>query len=597
MNNRGGKAMGKIRYSVVLCIIFVRLFAQGGGNLIDLGSSGDNYINCGAPASLEISTAVTVELWIYPTSFDAVANEVYAKFGSSRSCGASTEYMSHSIELRNGMVFYRISHNGVSPDDKTGSTLSLNTWYHLVLCFVDDTLKGYINGKLDGSWSSIGSIYTSQSIPFLIGDYYYCTYPFRGKIDEVRVWNATLSETTIRNWMHKEVTSSHPNYSSNLKGYWKLNESSGMTAYDASGNSADGTLVNACTWAVSTAPLGNEGAYVNTTDQTSVGPSGGQIKVTITSTPGDANNLGVYQFGSVSGEPVTGETYPGGIDKRSNIVWGITERGSVTANLVFDYSNVGGIGDPSTIKLLKRTDASSTTWDEVTVSSRDNNTRTITVEAVTSFSEFALGAGSDNSLPVTFSSFSAKIVSDGVALSWATESELENLGFNIYRKSVGVDFILIADFRNHSELKGHGSATEANHYLITDHSVTPGMTYAYLLSDVNYAGIEKKHTDQTVTVTIPASQTAIAEDFRLGDVYPNPFNAVFTIPLTLGKPAPVKLTLCDLNGKVVKVISDGVKPAGEYRIAVDCRELSSGIYFLHSTILEVKKTTKMVLIK
>ncbi|MBU0711248.1 T9SS type A sorting domain-containing protein [bacterium] len=123
------------------------------------------------------------------------------------------------------------------------------------------------------------------------------------------------------------------------------------------------------------------------------------------------------------------------------------------------------------------------------------------------------------------------------------------------------------------------------------------MTYTYLLSDVNYAGIEKKHTDKTTTVTIPASQTAIAEDFRLGDVYPNPFNAVFTIPLTLGKSVPVKLTLCDLSGKVIKVISDGVKPAGEYRIAVDCRELSSGIYLIQSTIQESKKTMKVILIK
>jgi len=586
----------KIKMMVLLFTLFtVQVFAQGGGNLIDFGSSGDNYINCGSPESLEISAALTVEVWIYPTTFNE-ANEVYAKIGGNKSGSYSGQYYSHAIELRNGTIWYRISHNGISLVDVSGSTLTTNKWYHLVLTFDGTYMTGYVNGQQDARYSTPGTIYTSTSNPFLIGSYMYYPWPFRGKIDEVRVWNTALSESTIRDWMYKEVTGSHPNYS-NLKGHWKLNETSGTTAEDASGNSATGTLVNICSWTASTAPLGSDGAFVNTQTQTNVGPSGGQVKVTITSTPGDANNLGVYQYGSVTGDPVTGETYPGGIDKRSNIVWGVTERGTVTANLVFDYSNVGGIGDPSTIKLMKRTDASSTTWTEVTLSSRDDVNKTLTVTGATEFSEFALGAGSDNSLPVTLSNFSAKVISSGVALNWSTESEIENLGFNIYRKSGGEDFNLIVDYRNESELEGYGSTTEKHDYQFTDNAIQPGITYTYLLSDVNYAGAEKKHTDKTATITIPANQPGIAEGFHLGEVYPNPFNATFTIPLTLGKSFPVKITLCDLNGKVVKVIENGIKPAGEYRIAVDCREMSSGIYLLQSNIKESKKTLKVVLIK
>jgi len=203
----------------------------------------------------------------------------------------------------------------------------------------------------------------------------------------------------------------------------------------------------------------------------------------------------------------------------------------------------------------------------------------------------------DGSLPVTLSNFSAKVISSGVALNWSTESEIENLGFNIYRKSGGEDFNLIVDYRNESELEGYGSTTEKHDYQFTDNAIQLGMTYTYLLSDVNYAGVEKKHTNKTATVTIPANQPGIAEGFHLGNVYPNPFNATFTIPLTLGKSSPVKITLCDLNGKVVKEITDGIKPAGEYRIPVDCRNLSSGIYLLQSKIQESKKTMKVVLVK
>jgi len=249
---------------VVVMSLISTLFGQGGGNLMDFGSSGDKYINCGAPASLEITSAITVEAWIFPTSFD-YANEVYAKIGGNKSGNPTDHDYSHSIELRSGQIFYRISHNGTSSDDVSGSYLVANKWQHVVLSFYCNNIRGYVNGRLDATKTSVGLIYTSTSIPFLIGSYMYYTYPFRGKIDEVRVWNTELSESTIRDWMHKEVTGSHPNYS-NLKGYWKLNETSGTTASDASGNNADGTLTNGPTWGTSTAPLGINGAFISTTD-------------------------------------------------------------------------------------------------------------------------------------------------------------------------------------------------------------------------------------------------------------------------------------------------------------------------------------------
>jgi hypothetical protein len=98
-------------------------------------------------------------------------------------------------------------------------------------------------------------------------------------------------------------------------------------------------------------------------------------------------------------------------------------------------------------------------------------------------------------------------------------------------------------------------------------------------------------------VGIERENRKVTEEFHLGDVYPNPFNAAFTIPLTLDKAAPVNLTLYDVTGRLVKVIENGIRPAGEYRIAVDCRDLSSGIYLLRSNITESKKTVKVVLVK
>ena len=171
-----------------------------------------------------------------------------------------------------------------------------------------------------------------------------------GFTDEIRVWNGVRSKLEIRENMGKSLV---PANEANLAACWKSDGSSVTDVTDSKGSN-DGTISGA-TRVTSTAPLGSNSAFVATQSQTDMGPPGGQIQVTITSVPDDSNNLGVYQFGSLSGDPVTvGETFPLGIDRRSDTVWGIVERGTVTANLVFSYNGIAGVNNPSTVQILKR---------------------------------------------------------------------------------------------------------------------------------------------------------------------------------------------------------------------------------------------------
>ena len=167
-----------------------------------------------------------------------------------------------------------------------------------------------------------------------------------GFIDEIHVWNGVRSKLEIRENMGKLLV---PANEANLAAYWKSDGSSVTDVTDSKGSN-DGTISGA-TRVTSTAPLGSNSAFVATQSQTDVGAPGGQIQVTITSVPDDSNNLGVYQFGSLSGDPVT---FPLGIDRRSDTVWGIVERGTVTANLVFSYNGIAGVNNRSTVQILKR---------------------------------------------------------------------------------------------------------------------------------------------------------------------------------------------------------------------------------------------------
>ena len=89
-------------------------------------------------------------------------------------------------------------------------------------------------------------------------------------------------------------------------------------------------------------------------------------------------------------------------------------------------------------------------------------------------------------LPVELSGFSVSRTESGaVVLTWQTESEVENAGFNLRRSERRAgDFTLI----NAALIAGAGTTGERQTYTFTDTSATPGVEYYYQLEEVSFAG-------------------------------------------------------------------------------------------------------------
>ena len=204
---------------------------------------------------------------------------------------------------------------------------------------------------------------------------------------------------------------------------------------------------------------------------------------------------------------------------------------------------------------------------------------------------------SESSLPVELRDFNAILSGNFVLLTWTTASEIENQGFNIYRKLLDEDYSLLTGFLNNPALKGFGSTSERHTYHYTDKSAQSGATYTYLLSDVIYAGLEKKHYDQTVTITISEGTSAIASKFKLERIYPNPFNQSFTIPLTLPESQLVKIVIYDYRGQVAQSLDNRTLPAGAYKLNYQIGDLSSGIYFVRINAGKHHELHKVILMK
>jgi hypothetical protein len=80
--------------------------------------------------------------------------------------------------------------------------------------------------------------------------------------------------------------------------------------------------------------------------------------------------------------------------------------------------------------------------------------------------------------------------------------------------------------------------------------------------------------------------TAVAEalpaplSFRLGEIYPNPFNPSTTIRFTAGQTAPLRLSVFDLLGRRVATLVDGRVAAGEHQVVWDAGTSASGLYLV-----------------
>ena len=201
----------------------------------------------------------------------------------------------------------------------------------------------------------------------------------------------------------------------------------------------------------------------------------------------------------------------------------------------------------------------------------------------------------DYPLSVELNSFTSTAGDGKVTLKWTTESEIENLGFNIYRSTKSnVKFLIIND----ELIQGAGSSSSRHEYEYVDKGLTNEIKYWYKLEDVDYSGNTKLHEPVSAT----PMKKAAPKEFRLYPNYPNPFNPFTTISYDLPDDGLVELTVYNMRGEKITTLMQGNQEAGSYRLNWDGTSqsgemVSSGIYFLRIASGSYSKTSKMVFIR
>lgn len=83
----------------------------------------------------------------------------------------------------------------------------------------------------------------------------------------------------------------------------------------------------------------------------------------------------------------------------------------------------------------------------------------------------------------------------------------------------------------------------------------------------------------------------------LGQNYPNPFNPSTTIPFRLTQAGQVKISIFDVSGKEIRVLSQGFRVSGDQQVTFSGDDLPSGLYLIRLEAESQVLSKKMILLK
>jgi hypothetical protein len=342
---------------IPILFIVSGLKSQNAETSLDFDGAND-YVNCGANSAFQV-TNLTVEAWINADAWRTnnwqgtiLSTDSWSGTGGQRGWVLRTGDNGRlTLLIANGST-------GAWMECMSAQIMSTGKWYHVAGTYDGQTQKVYINGTLVQSYTNTGGIRYTTNDNMMIGD---CTGQvgnrvFDGKIDEVRLWSAALDSTTLKKWMYKDLDTTHSQYS-NLVAYYKLDEGTGTTTNDSSTNSNTGTLTNFGTtpWAASYAPLisipTNYSHDVAATWPVQSSSSSSIMKVS------DAMSGNTYIVYGHNNNPLSYNTSdkPAAIQKRLSRSWRLEKEGTLTGDVVFDYTSLDTSGF-YTFKLLVSTD-------------------------------------------------------------------------------------------------------------------------------------------------------------------------------------------------------------------------------------------------
>ncbi len=200
-----------------------------------------DHIEVPADAFAPLDSFITVSFWQYGDP-DLQPFNSYIFEGADAN---NNRVINSHLPWSNSRVYWDAGNSGTGSYDRIDQLANFSDfagqWNHWAFTknSVSGEMKIYLNGSL---WHSGSGMTRSMDgiVKFKIaGSSNEGRYA--GFINDFRVWDVDLDESTIQEWMYRDVDNSHPNYN-DLLVYYKLDEEDGDVVFDHSSNGYDGTI-------------------------------------------------------------------------------------------------------------------------------------------------------------------------------------------------------------------------------------------------------------------------------------------------------------------------------------------------------------------
>jgi hypothetical protein len=189
-------------------------------------------------------------------------------------------------------------------------------------------------------------------------------------------------------------------------------------------------------------------------------------------------------------------------------------------------------------------------------------------------------------VPVELASFAGQQQGGSVVLTWTTKTEINNLGFRIYRSTLAE-----LGFREltGSMIPGAGTTSEPQSYCYVDPRVSPG-TYYYQLEDVSLDGGTQRHGPVVVSVAATGLVASVE----------NPATGAALIRFTLPSAGRADVAVYDARGSLVRTLAQGQHAAGGHAIQWDGADhsgsaVAQGFYLIRIQTDEAALSLPLVL--
>ncbi|MBC8383911.1 MAG: T9SS type A sorting domain-containing protein [Candidatus Cloacimonetes bacterium] len=280
---------------------------------------------------------------------------------------------------------------------------------------------------------------------------------------------------------------------------------------------------------------------------------------------------------------VTGTTYVGGLIGYNNSgntytnFWDMETSGTGTGS---GGGNPGGITGGNTAQMKTESNFTNAGWDFTTIWDMDGTTN--------DGYAFLLDNHPDPPLPVELSTFTAIYDNGASFLQWTTQSESNNMGWNIYRSETGLEDA--AQINGHL-ITGAGTTTEPTDYVFSDETPTViGTTYNYWLESRDYSGNSENFGPISLYIPSQNEENPDAPEIISNITnYPNPFSNSTTISFeTTNSHEQLRIDIYNLKGQKVRTLEcincvDAEATQSLHSIIWDgtdqsSKEVSSGVY-------------------